>query len=283
MENLVAWGRVLPGFNHAYAVDGITLAQCITDGVEDRKHVHIPGLGAENPNMLFELALDTAWIFWLDDRFDSHPEGSARRLSALEQFDNENAGPSSAPEVFSLSLLASTLGLKGKSDAARKLWKDTAIELFHAFRNNEMLSRSEISWSYAEYLQNGEISSAVWHFVATISLLYELDMVARMPDPRFQRLLRNLSLALRLRNDLVSITKEREEGDRANALIVVEQLLSSSQAVEFIEAQRAGHERLVLAGIADMPPDDPFARIANIMLHASHSFYVMDTERYSGR
>lgn len=280
MTELLAWGGKLPGFGREHARHGIRLARCIVDGVEDRDGNFHAGIGARHPDVLFDLALDIAWIFWLDDCFDTNPEQSSNRLLCLADF--EDSAEDAPLEVWSAAAVRE--GMRSLTDcpeAEAILWMDSVVEMTKAFQRNKRSSRSGMDWTFAEYLDNGEQSSAVPHFLATVSMLYGLDLSRRMTDPSFTRIIRHLSLEMRLENDLVSCEKELDEGDNANVMLIMNRFMPLNGVTDFIEEQRGGYERMVLDDLDDLLPDDRLGRVMRLVLEGAHWFHSIEQDRYS--
>lgn len=280
LAEIMAWGSKLPGFGRDHARHGVRLARCIVEGVEDREgHFHA-GMGARHPETMHDLALDIAWIFWLDDCFDSHPEQSSNRMLCIDDFESvDNDAPL---EVWSAAeVRAGMRSLKHCSEADMVLWMDSVVEMTKAFQRNKRASREGEEWTFVEYLDNGELSSATPHFLATVSLLYGLDLAARLTDPTFTRTMRLLCLEMRLENDLVSAEKELEEGDSANVTQIMNRFMPLSIVTEFIEEQRRGFEQMVLDALDDLGPHDPFARAMRLVLEGAHWFHAVERDRYS--
>lgn len=280
MAELLSWGDRLPGFGREHARHGIRLARCIVDGVDDQAGNFHPGLGARHPEVFFDLALDIAWIFWLDDCFDSNHEQSSNRMLCLADFEDQ---AEDAPlEVWSAAKVRSGMrSIPAEGEAERVLWMDSVVEMTKAFQRNKRSSRSGVDWTFVEYLDNGEQSSAVPHFLATVSMLYGLDLPQRLTDPAFTRIIRHLSLEMRLENDLVSCEKEIEEGDNANVMLIMNRFMPLHAVMDFIEEQRCGYERMVLDDLDDLLPDDAFGRVMRLVLEGAHWFHKVEQDRYS--
>lgn len=266
-EQLRAWKERLPGFNESHVQFGVRLSEFIVDGLLTLDGERLRGLGRPSSTVAHDLGLDIAWIFWLDDRFDSSPDDGP---SELQQ----------PVEISSATRIRESLRVGPRPIAAWELWTRSVVEMTRAFRRNQRLSRTGLDWSYAEYLDNGEVSSAVPHFVATISLVYNLDMHERLTDPTFVRMLRHLSLEMRLENDLVSLSKELEEGDCANSVLLLSDELGLERARAFVEQQRSGHERMALAAMNQLGAADPLVQAARLILEGAHWFHAAERERY---
>src|SRR5262249_48904475 len=121
-----------------------------------------------------------------------------------------------------VALRRAILSRVGAEAPALHLWLETAARTVEAWQRGDMLSRGECDMSYSEYVENGGHSPAVPHITATAALLHGFDVASRLEDAVVARLVRNLSIAARLHNDLVSVEKERAEGCRANAVVLLE-------------------------------------------------------------
>jgi hypothetical protein len=282
LEDVIAWGRDLRGFTEKHAIDGLTLVQGFAEGVLDERGCRVEGVGARGDRSLFLLAVDMACLIWLDDCFDARPSGADKLVDWEALARSADARPTT-PEAYGFFKLRSCFAEEARDPAAYELWLRTAVDVFLASHEDELLSRGERSWSYTEFLHNGENSIAVSHVVATISLVYGFDMPERMKDARFLRVLRDLSLAMRLQNDLASVEKERVEGNRSNAVLFIEKFMPREQAWSFVAEQREGYERLLFQELAAFGEGDPFHRVAEIMLASTERFYVVPRDRYLGR
>lgn len=266
--DVIEWGAGLEGFSAGHAIDAMILAQGYVEGFEDGQGRRVRGVGAWDDDNVRLLAMDIAWLFWLDDRYDSGAMAAPRRpLRALT-------------EPGFLRLLPA-FARATSDEASLSLWIDEADFVMYGYGEDHLFSRGDRSWTYAEYIENGEASVGVRHCMATISLLFGHDMAARAKEARFQRMLRHLCLAMRLQNDLISAGKERAEGDRANAVFFMEALTSRADAIAFIAEQQRGYERLLARDIEALGPGDPFGRIAEVMLAMTARFYSLSRERYA--
>jgi hypothetical protein len=280
VTELLAWGKKLPGFGRSHVRQGIRVARCIVEGIEDANGQFHPGIGAPHPDTFHDLALDIAWNFWLDDCFDSNPEQSSDRLLVLSDFESEEED---APlEVWSAMKVREgmrSLGPGREADVA--LWMDSVVEMTKAFQRNKRASRDGQEWTFAAYLDNGEQSSTIPHVLATVSMLYGLDLPRRLGDPSFTRIVRHLSLEIRLENDLISVDKEIEEGDQSNVTLIMSRFMPLATVTEFIEQQRRTYEDMVLDDLDTLMPDDPFGRVMRLLIEAAHWFYTVEPDRYS--
>jgi len=279
-SELLTWGEKLHGFGREHVRHGVRLARCIVDGVEDQDGNFHPGIGTPHPDVFHDLALDVAWIFWLDDCFDSNPEQSSNRMLCLADFDD--AAEDAPLEVWSAAAVRKGMRSVVEGRAAEMiLWMDSVVEMTKAFQRNKRSSRSGDQWTFAEYLDNGEQSSAVPHFLATVSMLYGLDLPQRLSDPSFTRTIRHLSLEMRLENDLVSVDKEIDEGDHANVMLIMNRFMPREAVFDFIEEQRCGFERMVIEDLDDLLPDDLLANAMRLVLEGAHWFHKIEQDRYS--
>lgn len=278
VEQLRAWKDRLPAFNESHVQFGVRLSEYIVDGLLTTDGERMRGLGRPSSTVAHDLALDIAWIFWLDDRFDSSPDNAPSELLSLHDF--RLAEEQQPLEVWSATRVRGSLRVGPRPLAAWELWMRSVVEMTRAFQHNQRLSRTGLDWSYAEYLDNGEVSSAVPHFVATVSLVYNLDMHERLADPTFVRMLRHLSLEMRLENDLVSSSKELGEGDYANSVLLLSDVLGLEQARAFVEQQRIGHERMALAAMNELGAADPLVQASRLILEGAHWFHAGERDRY---
>lgn len=279
LEDICAWGRALPGFTRDHASNGLALVQLYVEGVRDAAGVSIAGIGTRDDNSLALLALHMAWLFWLDERFDQRPDrdgGGVDHQALLLAFKE----PPRSPEGEALCAVRERLFSLPRSAAAHRLWEDTARAAFHACHENDLLTRGERSWSYAEYLHNSEHSGSLSHVVATMSLVHDLDMPARLLCPDFRSMIHHLSVTVRLQNDLASVDKERASGERANAILLLEGFMSAAQARAFVVAELKGTTRLLDRDLDALGMQDPFARLARILVEATAQFYRSDA-RYN--
>jgi hypothetical protein len=283
LNEVLQWGEDVPDFKRSHAVDGLTIAQVYADGIQGEHGLHAEGIGNGRERSLPLLAIDLSWLIWLDDRFDSPKDPTklvdVDALVQVAAWDNPTAP--TTPEAEAFSRLRARFEPEADDDAARRLWLSATVDVFRAYHKNAAFSHGGGRWSYAEYLQNGEGSIAVMHCIAAISLLYGYDMPARVSDPGFTRMIRNLSLAMRLQNDLASAAKERVEGDSANAVLIVDEFMAPDRAADFILAQRNGYERLLAADLQALGHNDPFSRIARVMITTLELFYCVPRERYA--
>jgi hypothetical protein len=278
LDQVFDWGKAFQGFKYSHASDGLAIAQSYVYGAQDKSRAHVEGLGVKNEHSLFLLAINVAWLIWLDDRFDSYDINISDSVDWMNMVKSDDR---STPETQSFSALRVRLAQENNHGAALQLWVDAAADVFLAYQRNKLMSRSRKLWSYAEYLHYGESSIAVMYCVSMIALVYDLRMSARMHDKKLSCMLKNLSLAMRLQNDLVSFEKERAEGDFANAVLIMEKYLPQSQAVAFVAEQKEGYEALLARDLDALGPNDPFSRIAKIMLATLDQFYRTPRERYA--
>ncbi|WP_157595638.1 terpene synthase family protein [Plesiocystis pacifica] len=281
VDRLMLWAGCFPHFSEDHARFGARLAQIIVEGIETIAGEMIGGLGSPAQQLIEDLALDIAWIFWIDDCFDLYPELSSDGLLELGDFHLQGSCDGRALEVWSAGLVAQSFRVDERPEGAWQLWLQSAVQMIQAFQRNKLSSRAEgRRWTYEDYLANGEISSAVPHFVATVSLLYNLDLHERMDEPEVRGMIRDLSLAMRLENDIVSAGNELEDGDNANSVLVMRHDLGLRGAVDFVERERASHERALCSALDSLGPD-PLAQICRLVLEGAHWFHATERERYT--
>ncbi|WP_437318087.1 terpene synthase family protein [Sorangium sp. So ce385] len=277
LERLIAFGDGLEGFAESYAVDGLEMAHGMIEGVHDLSGRFVPGIGVEGDRALWIIALDLTWLLWLDDRIDTSA-ASARHIDWKPLLHVDEQASTSA-EGLSFIRMRAHMAREAATSAAFTRWQDTAVDLFHAYRENWLLSAGERTWGYAEYLQNGEISIALPHFITAVSLACNYGLESRT-DAVYTRIIRNLALATRLQNDVASAEKERSIGDRANAVLLVERFMTQDQAREFVQAERSSYERALLKDLERLPAHDLLVKLANVILATMDVFYQDPRERY---
>jgi len=278
LERLKDFGSDLEGFADSYAADGLQMAHGFIDGVRDISGRFVPGIGVAGDRALWLMALDLTWLLWLDDQIDtSAASGRLIDWGPLLSIDDQ---ASTSAEGRSFMKMRAYMSQEAPTSAAFTAWRDTAVALFHAYRENWLLSAGERSWGYAEYLQNGEISIALPHFISTVSLACNYGMESRT-DALHTRVIRNLAIATRLQNDLASAEKERSVGDRANAVLLVERFMTKDQAREFMQAERLSYERALFKDLDLLPAHDPLVRLSRVILATMDVFYQDPRDRYA--
>jgi terpene synthase-like protein len=280
VNEIVTWGQGLDGFERSYAVDGVTMAQGYVEGVLGDGGQAVPGIGPERgcERPMFVMALDLAWLLWLDDRFERHARSA--ELTDWRALHGATTGLPTTVEGEAFYRVRTRMAQEAPRVADYQLWLDSALSVFDAYRENQLLTRGERTWGYAEHLANGETSIALAHFLATVSLAYDYRFVDRVADSQYMRTVRSLAIATRLQNDLVSVDKERRDGERANAVLVLEELLGFEKACAFVRAERQSHERLLARDLAALPPHDPLVPLARIILAATEHYYRVAHSRY---
>lgn len=284
LRELMEWGGTLPGFTEKYARDGLRSARLFAGDGTQVLHIAPEKMGAlGSGRSLFLLAMDSAWISWLDARFDARADARVEgdKLTDLDALIRATTEAPRTPEAESFFRIRSRFAEEcgGRDAAAHRLWLETAVDMFHSWHEDESLSRGERQWSYAEYLQNGERSIAVVHFMATVSLVFGLDLHERMQGEAFRRMLRHLSLAGRLVNDLAGVESDRAAGERANAVLLLEPLLPPEQARAFVAAERDGYKRLLVRDLDRLGAQDIFAQLARMTLSTIEKYYEKSYEK----
>jgi hypothetical protein len=268
LNDLLAWGQDLPGFESNHAVDALILSQGYVEGLEDDRGLPF-------------FALDLTFIFWMDDRFDcrvKHHTESMDGQAILQPAPPEDCAVLDEARCFH-RLRARAAELTDRQDEL-DLWCSTAEDFLHAWHVEEQLSRHLLQLTYAEYLENGISSTTVPHNMSTFSLLYGLDMPARLRDPAFARLIRDLSIVSRLQNDMFSLERDRREGCQANALLLVERFMKPGDAYRFVEAEVEGYRQMLAQDYVRLGDDDPFVRLSRSMTAALEHWYRYQTGRY---
>ena len=275
LQELLAWGRGLEGFTETHARDGLVLAHGYIDGLPDSGGGWISGIGAVHERCALLLAMDLAWLLWLDDCFDlgDAPVDLDLLLAAVD-------GPARSREGHGFQHLRAQMLRTNTCPRAIAAWTRTAIDVFRAYHLNAEWARAPRSLSYGEYLDNGVHSIATTHFVAATALVYGWNLADRLLDEGFCRCLRHLGLLTRLQNDLASAERERCDGTPANAVLLLEPTLGPAAAREFVRQDLDGYRRLLRRDLAAIAPEDPFRRFANVLVSATDQYYSDPRERY---
>lgn len=280
LRDVRSWGRDLDGFTNQHADNGLSYAQCVVNGVHDASGAFVEGVRPGDSRTMVLLAIDTACCaLWIDDCFDVRVDGSSRSVDLPALVASATERPTTR-EGRGFHLLCARFRQEADS-AAYELWVNSALDTFRAFHESSFVSSRAEPYSYAEHLQNGEQSIAVIHSMATISLICGFDMAARLRDPRVSRMLRNLSLMLRLENDLMSAEVERANKVRANAVLLLEELLQRAQAVAFVTIQALGYRRLLERDFEELGARDPLVKSARALSAATIHFYAASRARYT--
>jgi hypothetical protein len=283
LDEIAAWGRELQGFKLAHAVDALIFVQGCVDGV-CLGDISIPGFVRGTDKKTSLLAVDLAWTFWLDDFFDRAAADARPRPDIKSILTAIEGGAATTPESQGFAALRRHILPRANPDRrSLHLWTETAARTVEAWRQEEMLSRREREMSYSEYLENGVHSTAVPHIMATASLLHGFDMATRLHDAVVGRLVRNLSVAARLHNDLISVEKERMEGCGANAVLLLERFMPLDASYRFVKDDLDGYERMLARDAEDLGGDDALVRFATILPAAHRAYTSSSRDRYLAR
>lgn len=270
LDAVLEWGRGAPGFTRAHAEHAAALAGAFTDG-----------LGGD-ARALRLAALDLACVLWVDDLFDA-PEDAASSAEDAETLAAPLRGePAATPGSAALARLDERFREAAPRPEDHRWWRATLVDVLHASEADRAASRGGRTLSWGEYLRNGEHSIAVAHTVAALSLAHGLGLAAEAGEPRLRRALRWLCLSMRLGNDLAGVERERREGSRANAVLLMERRLPFDEARAWVEAERRGYERMLAEELAGFATSHPFPRVARVMADAVERFYAAPNSRYGG-
>lgn len=271
LDRVLEWGLALERFRPTHARNALIVVQGYVQGSTDPEVGRVEGIGAAGEDTLFRFAIDVAWITWLDDMFDS-PAGSTS--IDLESIISGIHGDASAGAAAGFPLVRSTFAEVG-SGRDRQLWMDSAAEMVRAWDKERRLALDPAAMSYSEYIDNGIASGAVPHILATASILYDLDLAARLELPPVQRLVRNLAAYCRLHNDINGVAKDRREGCLANALLLVERHAPPDRARRFVEEELSGYRRMLQRDLSYLERDDPLYRLIRA-IPAAHAVVYGD-------
>jgi hypothetical protein len=276
-RELRAWGRGLPGFTERLARDMLALSQLITAALEEEEVISAARPRGEREHDLLLFTLDVACIVWLDDRFDAAAGVEGTTLDPGSLLEDRLAA---SPEALAFSVLRARFAREAPDEASYRLWLDTFLETVAAYHEVALIQNGKQPWSYAEHLHNGEVSVTVPHLFATLSLIHGLDLPARRHRPPVPRLLRHLCRTMRLQNDQASADKEREEEVRANAVLLMEEIMPRVRARSFVRAEEEGYRRLLGRDLDELGQADPLGRTARALLAGTQRWYAVARERY---
>lgn len=261
------WGSNLPEFQPSHASDAFALCSG-----------YLEGFG--NIDGILPLTQDLAFLLWLDDLSDRDHAATTTLmlwLNLIEVLEGKRL-PQTPPEKL-LHGFSNDMAAHAASEADHRLWVSTLINTILSWQLEAHLSAGDVTLSFMEYLAQGEASSAIPHLMATVSLLYHLEMPQQMQRPLFRQLLRHFAWLARLENDLVSADKERREGCKANAVLLLERHLSAS-ATAIVQAEKEGIERLFLEDCQRIGQTHPLIVLAQSMHHAHGRWYDKQAKRY---
>ncbi len=271
LGRMLSWTGELPGFKESHAVDSLFVAQR-----------YMGERATSDREALLWLALDVTFWYWVDDQTDESLHLPVGKVDWRALFSDIEGGlrSSSTPESLYLSRLGQSLLEFGGDQAGYEWWLQSAASTLAAFRAGEHISRTKTMPTFVEYLEVGSWSSTVRNILATASVLYRMDWVARRAGPNMSDLERYLGLVARLENDAYGFEKERKEGCFANAVLLMEQFMPTATARAFVEAQKQAYEALLLKGLQALPAEDSFVRFVNAVLEAHRAWYQMRPARY---
>lgn len=273
LKRVAEWGKGLEGFTDEHARHGLSFAQLVLEEAR-------AGVGPYTDEQLFLLAIDVACCgLWLDDRFDKrvHETMPVNRDWVM----GEDMTTRSTVEAQGFLLLRSRFETAAKAAKDYQLWFETARDTFRAYQANGLASRGALSWCYSEYLTVGEHSVVVLHLMAGVSLTHGLRMAERLSDPHVRQFVRHLCRAMRLQNDLASCERERIDGVRSNAVLMLERFASPQDAMAFVSAELEGYRRLMAIDVESLGAQDPLVCVGSALWSAAQHFYVVNTARYS--
>jgi len=281
LDELKAWCSEVKVLSERHVNDGLSFARVIVAKLSDEHAIACTPHAAERERNTLLLALDTAYCLWLDDYFEEKPH-KASSLLEWAALPFPIAPPDDLP-ARALAHLCDRFRQEAASEQSYTTWADTLRNMLRALHKDALISAEPHLYSYTEYLENGERSSTIPHVFATISLIFGIDTRSRMADDRSSAMLRHLSLTIRLMNDLMSLDRERADGEHSNAVILMETFMPTLNAIEFVAAQRRAHELLLEQYLDDLGEGDPFVHIARTLTFAAEQFHSDPRERYSER
>lgn len=268
---MLEWCDGLPGFKSSHAMDSLFVAQG-----------YLGELGEIDRDALFWLALDVTYWYWVDDRTDESLLNPRSDVDWETLFVDLGGGFANGrvPESDFVCRLGRGLAMRGACKADMDWWLQSTRSTLAAFRFGEEISRGQRMPSFAEYLEVGSWSSTVRNILAAASVIFEMRWASRRTDPLLMDLERYLGLVARLENDVYGFEKERREGCFANAVLLLERVMSTNAAAAFVDEQRQAYEMLLVRRLKELKLDDPVARFITNVLAAHRAWYSLRPRRY---
>lgn len=210
------------------------------------------------------LLADVVVFAWIDDRYDADGRCAP--------------GPLELRRV--LAQLEQELEPDARSPAALALWRRTADE-FVGLMDARANAGPDRRWTLLEYAQEAVVDSSIHHLLATLSLVFELDLHARLDEPELAAFVGELGLRARLLNDLHSC--ERERGDAAPRNLVLElEARAGPDGARGIVADMAADTHHGLLRLRErLGPTDPLAELGWRTLEVIESIYADVSARYA--
>ena len=275
-HELDRWGRSLMGWSPARAINACTVVRAYIEGQFDRNGRFRRGLGRpRSEEKIFLLLAEAAWLYVIDAILDGGPLPDGFRAEILRGMSGEASG--TAIEGVGAAL-ANLLPSQGVSADLRQRWLDLAVEAVDGGLTEAKLSREMTILSYHDYLAIGKQSIAVAHHLLTIAIAYDIAPLQES-TPRASQLVHHLAIAERLRNDLASVEKERREGTRANAILLLCDSMSERSARSFLAHELERYEALVDCD-AEALGDEMTRRVARVVMASADALYRIRTIEY---
>lgn len=277
LGRMKSWGEDITDFEAHHAADGLYIANSAVRGARGTDDIVLG-------------ALNTAFTFWIDDRSDKHLHSDASPVSwddLLAFTDGASAGasaPTASPELRALTRLGALMEQRASSRADYLFWRTSVGKVLRGMRFEEQVSRGTRPVSYAEYLEAGAASIAIWAVMAGLYIVNDIERTARHGDPWLEGLERYLGMSQRLTNDLFSAEKERRESRNqhvCNSVLLLERFMASPrQARSFVEEQKAGYDSLVAESLSMLGDADPVVQMTRPMLACIDEWYSKAPVRY---
>ncbi len=226
LSSMMSWTDGTVDFETHHAADGLYIAH---SGMFD------PSRSAD----MLAAALNTSFTFWIDDRSDkglalATPQVDWKTLLAFtdNRFQPDGLNTDN-PELSFLSRIGALLSARAPTPGDYTFWRTTMGTVLRGMEFEERVSRGGTPPSYAEYLEAGAASIAMWAVLAGLYITNGISRAARFGDPWLEKLERYLGMSQRLMNDLFSAEKERKEsksGCVCNSVFLLERHMPSAQA-----------------------------------------------------
>ncbi|MFP1739556.1 terpene synthase family protein [Lonsdalea quercina] len=275
-----AWGETLSGFLDEHAVEAVRGGQFILHSIRPELAAMHARTGIDPNDEARALAFyqEMALLFWIDDCHDRvvlSPDDYAVVEGILVGRTPDAPTASAGASVLRhrLALLAYQ-----EHDYSQLLADTQAYST--ALRNGKRLANDPDRWSYSEHLRNGLDAIGYQNVFGCLSLLWGLEMPRWRTVPIFQNALRFLCAIGRLQNDLHGLANDRTTGEIDNLALQLERRYPMLNAVEFLQHEISGYERMLRPLLETVNFDPVWVRLMETMLKVRAQYYETSALRY---
>lgn len=279
-QQVKVWGETLFGFLDEHAVEAVRGGQSILRHIRPELAAISARTGRDPDDEARELAFyqEMALLFWIDD---CHDRGvmSPDDYAVVEGILVGRMPDAPTPSVGCSFLRHRLAQLASHKHDYSQLLADTQA-YSTALRNGKRLASDPERWSYSEHLRNGVDSIGYQNVFGCLSLLWGLDMPRWRTEPAFQNALSFLCAIGRLQNDLHGLANDRTLGEADNLAVQLERRYPTLDAVEFLQTEITGYERMLRPLLETANFDPVWVRLMETMLTVSDQYYATSTLRY---